>query len=266
MKKKPIKILFLLISMTSAFFFSCNRTSNKVVNKWTESQKRIFFQDSIAYRYSWGARNKRNNLTDFHLFMDSLYPEIKAKSKYNPFVYAFEEPYIDFEKIDSSINWFRIIIAPCWKPPICIVVEKRNSLTYLTTKITNGQGGYYTGILLLEMTKVFPDTLYDNISSRFNSLNYFRLRDEFGNCSDGDIWFFEGIEKGNYNYFIQSCLYCKEENPTRSELYSIGCYLLEHGNVVNTKYLIANPWEKEIGLIELLTDTNDFKHEMIGGF
>lgn len=250
--------------MTSIFFFSCQRTSNKPVDNWTESQKREYFQDSIAFRYGWGTINSKRNLNDFEVFMDSLYPETKAKNKYNPFVYAFEESYIDTVKIDSLKNWIRIIIDPCWKIPVCIVLEKRNGLTYLTTKITNGQGGYYTGTLLLEMTKVFSDTIYDNISSRLNRLNFYKLSDEPDNCSDGETWFFEGIEKGNYNYFIRRCLRSKEEDITRSELYSIGCFLFELGNVFKANYIEAMPWERDIGIIKSLVDTNDFKKKMIG--
>jgi hypothetical protein len=264
--KRLIIILFTITSIASAFLCSCNRTKNKTENNWTESQKRQYFQDSIAYRYCWGTFITKHDLNDFNVFMDSLYPEINAENKYNPFVYAFEEAYVDTANIDSLQKWIRIIIAPCWLTPVCILLEKRNGLSYLTTKITNApMGGYYTGVLLLELTKVFPDTLYDNVLSRLHKLNYFELQDVYPNCSDGDMWYFEGMENGNYNYSEQYCLYSSETDPTRIKLYAIGCYLLELGTVLKPNYLLNNPWDDDLGIIESLVDTNDFKHEMIGG-
>jgi hypothetical protein len=264
MKKQSVQIFFLIVCI-SLLFFSCHRVSDKPVNNWTENQKRQYFQDSIAFRYGWGTVNSKGNLNDFSVFMDSMYPESRAKNKYNPFVYAFEEPYIDTTNIDPSKYWIRIIIDPCWRIPVCITLEKRNKLSYLSTKITNGQGGYYTGLLLLTITKVFPDTLYDNISLKLNSLNYWNQQEEPDPCLDGETWYFEGVEKGHYNYFMRRCLGSNEKDGSRRQLYAIGCYLLGLGKIFNEHYIEAMPWEEDFRSLKSLVDTNAFKIKMIGG-
>jgi len=263
MKRLITFILILLIAFTT--FYSCKKNASNKNLTWTENQKRKYFQDSIAFRNGWGYYSGDSSLNNFCVFMDHFYPKLIAKNKYIPFVYAFEEPYIDYTNIDKSKNWFRIIIDPCWRIPVCITLEKRNNLTYLTTKITNGHGGYCTGTLLLTLTKVFPDTLYDNISKRLNKMSFGKLECEPFDCDDGETWFFEGIEKGNYNFFIRRCLRSNEKDSSRSKLYSIGCYLLGLGNVFKANYIEAMPWEKDLGLIKSLVDTNDFKRKMIGG-
>jgi hypothetical protein len=242
---------------------SCKQNLNEKKAKWSESQKRKYFSENIAYRYSSGMVNSRKPLWNFRIFIDSLYPEINSKNKYNSLVYAFEEPYIDTTKIDSSKSWIRVILSPCWRIPTCLTLEKRNCKSYLTSKITNGKGGYYSGNLLATLTKVYSDTLFDNISKELQNINFWNLGVEENNCDDGETWDFEAIEKGKYNYITRFCLRKNETNLTRVKLYKIGLKLLKLGNFFDENYIESWPFENDYTFLKSVVDTSEFNVKMI---
>ena len=109
---------------------------------------------------------------------------------------------MDTTKIDSTRHWFRIIVRPCFRRPYCLTVEKKYNKSILTSKITNGDGGYHTGVLIATMTFPFSDTLYNNIAGQLNSLDFWKLGEDTACRSgrDGENWTFEAIENGQYNY------------------------------------------------------------------
>lgn len=244
-------------------FSSCTNKSHDNCQNWSESQKRKYFQDSIAYRYSSGKVNSPKKLWNFTVFMDSLYHEIKAKNKYNPLVYAFEETYIDTSKIDSSKYWIRMIIDPCWRIPFCITLEKKNDRTYITSKITNGQGGYYSGVLLYSCTKIYSDTLYNSISKELHNLNFWNLGIEESSCIDGETWYFEAIESGQYNYISRRCFRLRDKPASRQNLYQFGIKLLRLGNFFDENYIESGPMECDLTFLKSAVDTANFKVKMI---
>jgi hypothetical protein len=193
----------LVIFLITLTVFSCkkNRT-NEIGQKvnWTEQQKRIYFEDSIANRMYNGTYGQGDSLNNFDIFSRIMFAEIKAKNKNDPYIYAFEEPYIDTTQIDSNKFWFRITVDPCFRIPYCLIVEKKIDKTYLTVKMTNGSGGYYSGTLDFSLTKIFSDTVYNNISNELHQLNFWKLgEDNISGGSDGETWTFEAIENGKYN-------------------------------------------------------------------
>ncbi len=183
-------------------FVSCKDTSQKIDKPkgWTEEQKRQYFSDSIAYRYGFGQIAEDSTKT-FTYFFQTHYPEIKTLYSFDAFPYAFEEEYVDTSKIDSSKHWFRVTVHPCFRLPYCFIVEKRGRKSFLTTKITDGDGGYHTGVLLMTMKLSFADTLYDNIVKHLNSLDFWKVGMDT-TCQgglDGETWVFEAIDNGKYN-------------------------------------------------------------------
>lgn len=191
----------------SFFFLSCqNRlkengssaANNKIV--WTEEQKRDYFADSLAFRYDLDM--ERDSTKTFQYFFKSHYPDIKTKYVYDAFTYAFEEDYIDATAIDTSKRWFRLMVKPCFRLPYCFVVEKKHNRAFLTTKITNGDGGYYTGNLIVTMKFPFEDSLFNNLFKNLTDLGFWSLPSRDTACHgglDGETWTFESIEKGRYN-------------------------------------------------------------------
>lgn len=178
----------------------------------------------------------------FAYFFKTYYPEIKTKIPFDAFPYAFEEEYIDTTKIDSSRNWFRLIVKPCFRLPYCFVVTKKGDKTFLTTKITNGDGGYHTGTLISTTKFSFSDTLYDNISKQLNSQNFWKLGIDT-TChggTDGETWMFEAMENGKYNIFArwypQDC-----GDSTTQSLSKIGLTLSKLSRLDNILTAIGAP-------------------------
>ena len=197
---------FIFISIIF-FLLSCKENDKKIdtPKAWTEQQKRNYFADNFAGQYGFGQFSEKDSTKTFLYFFKTQYPDIKAKTPFDAFPYAFEEEYIDTTKIDTARLWFRIIVRPCFRLPYCFVVEKKFGKTYLTTKITTGSGGINTGTLFSTMKFTFGDTLYDDISKKLNSLNFWKLGID-STCHggfDGETWMFEAIENGKYNIFAR---------------------------------------------------------------
>ncbi len=202
---KQLLIIFLFVTIISC---KENPTAEIVLHKnklsWTEKQKRKYFTDSIAtkiYNGRYGMKNNKDSLNDFDVFSRIMFSDIKAKNIQDPFIYAFEEPYIDTTQIDSNVCWFRITINPCFRVPYCLIVEKKLNKTYLTAKMTNGHGGYHCGTLDITTTRIFSDTFYTNISNKLHQLDFWKLKND-SICKggfDGENWTFEAIENGKYN-------------------------------------------------------------------
>jgi hypothetical protein len=172
--------------------------------------------------------------------MNEQYPDLKSKNKYDPFVYALEEPYIDTTQIDSSKYWFRIVVRPCFRLPYCFIFEKKNGKSFLTTKITNGDGAYYTGVLISTMRFPFGDTLYNKISSQLQSLNFWKLGKDttcYGGF-DGETWTFgDGFRvfDSSINDFCnQNDISYIEVQPTAGNRAHVTYYLLDN----NYQYIV----------------------------
>jgi hypothetical protein len=203
--KKLIWILNLLIV---AVVISCkddggpSRTEYTRSSDWTEAEKRKYFQDSLAFRLC--NRDSCKGLNSFVNFSNSFLSHIKAKNIQNPVIYAMEEPYIDTTCIDSNQSWFRIIVMPISNKPYCLVIEKKNNRTYLTTKVTNGAAGYFPGLLDISVTSIYSDSVYNNFSRILFKHDFWSLGKDTSirQGIDGETWMFEGIDKGRYN-----CIY-----------------------------------------------------------
>lgn len=192
------------------------KKSNKL-QKWTEDQKRKFYTDSFAFS-DREFPDRRDSIVNFQVFMDQYYPNLKAKNKYDPLIYALEERYIDTTKVESSTHWFRLTIMPAFRRPFCITLTKDNDRRYLVTKVTNGFGGYYTGTLAAEIKFQLQDTVYDNIFRRLQDIAFWKLPLVDSTCGpgfDGDWWTFELIENGKYNLIHRGIPQNCSDSPPR---------------------------------------------------
>lgn len=185
---------------------SCEqKTNNKIgsVEKptWTDKQIKTYFADSIAYRmYNGRFLEQKDSLNDFEVFSRTILHNIKAKNIDDPLIIALDEPYIDTTKIDSLKSWIRFSVNPCFRRPYCLIVEKKYNKTFITSKVSDGNGGYFTGLLLFSITNILSDSVYNNISMELKDLNFWGLGQDT-TCpggADGETWKIEAIENGNY--------------------------------------------------------------------
>jgi len=185
---------------------SCRQEDKKVPaatggTKWSQDSIKQYFKDSIAYRQYNGQLGSGDSLNNFDTFSRYILTDIKAKNISDPFILAFEENYIDTSRIEAGKQWFRITVDPVFRIPYCLILEKVNNKSILTLKMTDGYGGYYSGYLNFTSSATDSGSLYNSISSRLHQLNFWEIKDDT-TCSgggDGEVWTFEGIEKGQYN-------------------------------------------------------------------
>lgn len=183
------------------FISSCvDRSINKNKINWTSNQIRQYFEDSIAYREYNGQYGEGDSLNDFSIFSKHFLANIKSKIINDPNIFAFEEPYIDTAKKLPFKNWFRITVDPTFRIPYCLILEKKGKSSYLTCKMTDGYGGYYTGKLSFSLTQKFSEKLCDSINKELKKINFWNLKeDPTERGSDGETWIFESIYEGKYN-------------------------------------------------------------------
>jgi hypothetical protein len=81
--------------------------------------------------------------------------------------------------------------------------------------MTNGEGCYNSGYLNLTNIQYEGDSLYNSISERLNSLNFWDLKNNDTSCPkmlDGQFWTIEAIDSGRYNFIIRQSPYnCRSE-------------------------------------------------------
>lgn len=228
---KPLPIIATLI-----IFMSCSTPAPKVDKApgWTEAQKRKYFADNFSGRYGFGGPWEKDSANIFANFFKAHYSYIKTRYSADALPYAFEEEYVDTTTIDSSRHWFRIMVRPCFRRPYCFILEKKYNESFLTTKITDGDGGYNTGILVLTTKFPFGDTLYNNISQQLQVLNFWKLGEDT-TCHvglDGETWTFEAIENGKYNLIRRwGPHYCGD--PVTKQLSNMGIQLAKLSKLDN---------------------------------
>lgn len=223
-----IIIIFIIVINSACTERKKNQSNlNPVRQGLTEQQKRKIFADSLAFTdqsFPYGT----DSPSIFEQFIKNHYPELKAVNSNDPFIYALEEHYVDTTQIDSSAKWLRITVKPCFRLPYSIVLDKTSERVYLITKATNGSGCYNTGTLAYMSKLPFDDSVYFNVSTKLESLDFWNLQYDT-TCHggmDGETWTFEAIDKGKYNiinrWMPQTC-----GNDTTRALAEIGLHLKE---------------------------------------
>jgi hypothetical protein len=192
---------FIIIRTLLLSLFSCRQVNNSFKkNSWTEQEIKQYFIDSIAMGN--GDYDNKDSLNKFPYFMKTFYNNSNAINYWDEFIYALDEPYIDTTNIEKNKQWLRVIVKPTFSNPFCITLEKIKNKTKLSLKLTNGQGGYFSGYLTMSNFSYFKDSLYNSYYSRLDKINFWRIKGEDSTCHrvlDGTAYVFEAIDKGIYN-------------------------------------------------------------------
>lgn len=224
--KRQIYILIIIIGFLSACTESKPTYSKDL--SWSKQEILRYFQDSIAYRMYNGALGEGIGLNDFAVFSDSLLGYIKSKNYKDPLIFALEEEYIDSSNINLNFNWFRIVVNPAFIKPYAITLEKKNNKTYLTTKHTDGTGGYFSGYLKKSLTVVSSDSLFNQIAYQLDSINIWEI-DIDTTCLggvDGDRWTIEYIKEVKYCFLSRwGPLHCGDANTKLIGKIGLGLFL-----------------------------------------
>ena len=190
-------LLFIMISV--AFACQNNQTGSGEPTvkeiQYTEAEARQFFEDSIA-----GPDQKEFTSEKFPRFLKRYYPQLSTKTP-TALIYAMEEPFVDTTRIDTTKQWFRVTVDPCFRRPYSMIVEKNSGRSSLTIKVTNGFGCQYPGMLTSTTKFRFVGELYDTVAAKLKSFNFWALGDDTS-CHgglDGEEWLIEAASKGKYN-------------------------------------------------------------------
>jgi hypothetical protein len=229
--KNFLTIFIIILGIT----LSCQNDSVMGSQKKMEIDKaRIYFKECIAYdgelAYS-GISSDSNNFQNFSI--NKLGISTSVINRYDALIFALEEDYVDTSNVPNKDGWIRFTIDPTFRIPYCLIIEKKNGLTYLTGKMTDGYGGYYPGYLNFSITQTFPDTLFDYFSKRLNDINFFKLNDEKDNIADGEGWTIEFIENDNYN-LVERRSPNHYGSPATKQLGKIGLELKKISKIIDT--------------------------------
>jgi hypothetical protein len=242
MKNWAIIFLILLIAIE----INCQNQMTEKIRKpcISDSVFRNYFQDSIAYNDFFtksflkqiSKKCGASHLKTPENYDDSLYLPI-----FYMLLYAFEEEYINFNKPDNNAELYRFSVKPCFRKPYCIKLEKKNNKTYYTVKLTDGDGGYFTGTLTNSITKIYDDSLINCVSQRFIELNFWNLSEDTtcGRGFDGETWFIEALKNGRYNLIHRWVPYSCGDSTTH-QLGNIGIELRQIGKTVIKDIEIRN--------------------------
>lgn len=220
-------VKFILLGGILLSLFACKEPvkTPKKLTGWTEAQKRKYFADSFA-PITMDFTSWTDSTRSYKAFMDKHYPDLKAINKYDPLIYALEEPYIDTTRIDATKHWFRITVDPTFERPYCLVLSQENDKSTLIAKVTNGRGGYHTGTLTLQLKTEYKDTLYENSLKILNEIGFWALPILDTACGpgfDGENWTFELYEGGKYHIIYRhSPEFCGNELTKRLGKMGIG--------------------------------------------
>jgi len=168
-----------------------------LVKTWSEEINRRYFADSFAYEHGL-KYNPDDTIRNFLHFFRVRYPEIHTKYAADPLPYALEEEYIDTAKLDSTREWFRVIVYPFFRVPICFTMERRAGRTVLTAKVSDGRGRYFPGELMLVKRTTLRDSFLPNVLGRLDSVDFWHLGKDTCSGTDGDELHFEGMKNGRY--------------------------------------------------------------------
>jgi len=159
------------------------------------------------------------NRTDLFLFHNKWY------SKHYK---ALREEKLYNKKTDNEI--FRFVYLPTFNSPICIRVEKKNNEYILTSKRTNGQGGYKAGWLVRKNKKKITETQWNELMKKVNSINDWEVyyKEEIDGGLDGSQWIFEYLNPEGYKI--------RDVWSPSDEFYHLGIFLFNLAGIKENVY------------------------------
>jgi hypothetical protein len=144
-------------------------------------------------------------------------------SWYSKHLYSLKEPIL-FKTLGGNISVYRYTNLGTWSPPLTYRVEKKDSLVTITKRMTDGQGGYKSGKLIFNKTKILSMKEWQDLKNKLDSISFWSMpthENIFG--LDGSEWILEGIENNKYTFvtrwspdshgdqkFVRVCNYFEE--------------------------------------------------------
>jgi hypothetical protein len=101
----------------------------------------------------------------------------------------------------SGKNIFRFIWLRSFHKPVVIRLEEADNKIQLTWKMASGAGGYETGELIVDKSKIISKSEFDKFTSLLATAKYWEMSpQQDSNGSDGAQWIIEGLQNGKYHF------------------------------------------------------------------
>jgi hypothetical protein len=204
--RKFILIIFLLI------FNSC------VFDK-TNSNDLIFPKDSTEnyfnFRESLSLETNENEISKFE------------NEWYSKMLFALKEPILKDYRGKKEI--YRFTWLRTFHHPVSIIIIKENDKISITTKVSDGAGGYEPGMIFYNKTDKLSVKDYEILQNKINTSEFWKMKTELeiiGN--DGAQWIIEGVKNNNYKLVVRWTPKISEEFKNFRE---IGEFLISKSNL-----------------------------------
>ena len=204
--KNFILIIFLII------FNSC-------ISDKTNSNDLIFPKDSTEnyfnFRESPSLETNENEISKFE------------NEWYSKMLYALEEPILKDYRGEKEI--YRFTWLRTFHHPVSIIIIKENEKIAITTKVSDGKGGYEPGNIIYNKTVELSDNDYKILLRKINISDFWKMKTEskiMGN--DGSQWIIEGVKNNQYKLVIRWTPIVTEELRNFRE---IGEFLISKSNL-----------------------------------
>ncbi len=138
---------------------------------------------------------------------------------YSKHLFSMGEPMLkDLNK--NNIEIYRYTNLGTWSNPYVYRIEKCDSIVRITKKRTNGYGGYESGSLVDNETKVINYEKWKSLINKIDSISFWELETHGERGLDGAEWVLEGYKEGKYHFitrwspdsygdkkFVETCQY-----------------------------------------------------------
>lgn len=224
-----VRVLLVLLFLS----MGCRHTEKEgYVRQWAEEEKRTYFEDSIANCLYNGRHQGKDGLENADVFLATLFDTSSIAQHDNILLYAMEEPFIDTNRINNNSNWLRITVDPTFRIPYCLIFQQQGNRYRLNAKMTDGRGGYFTGLLDVETVQYYPKEFGDSIFNKFRVLRFTELPiNEKRNGFDGETWTVEAIIDGRYHGIERWHPQSSKDQPVK-EISKIGQRLLQQSGII----------------------------------
>jgi hypothetical protein len=154
---------------------------------------------------------------------------LRARKQYRNTLAIFKEPQI-FPPLNSKVEIYRVFIAPTFRHPVSIRMERTRAGYFIYAKRLTGQGGYRWGRLNRQMARRLTQTEWMGLLDLLNATSFWTLpsqdeeakpneKGELTVCLDGTSWYLEGVKGGTYQAVDRYC-------PASKNFKAVGLYML----------------------------------------
>jgi hypothetical protein len=225
-----VRVLMGLIFLS----IGCSQTEKEIdTSQWSEEDKRIFFDDNIAYALYNGRHQGKESLENADFFLATMFDTTNMAQHDNILLYAMEERFIDTTRLDGHGNWLRITVDPTFRIPYCLILDQQGKRSRLNAKMTDGSGGYFSGLLHVETLQHYSEEFGDSIFSELRALRFSSLpTHENRNGFDGETWTIEAILDGKYHGIERWHPQSSKEQAV-NDISRIGAKLIEQSGIID---------------------------------